>query len=102
MNKEATEHQKIVHSQTTGLDNNTCPQCKSEGGQYLDIENKGESWTQTYCCYCRKYLNLPTEEDPEWKVLIATHTIEDAIEFMNTYSDFNLEHKTWLQKTIVY
>ena len=46
--------------------------------------------------------NLPTEEDPEWKVLIATHTIEDAIDFMNTYSDFNLEHKTWLQKTVVY
>jgi len=58
MSKEATEHQKIVHSQTTGLDNNTCPQCKSEGGQYLDIENKGESWTQTYCGYCKEYLNL--------------------------------------------
>ena len=46
--------------------------------------------------------NSPTEENPEWKVLIATHTIEDAIDFMNTYSNFNLEHKTWLQKTIVY
>ena len=46
--------------------------------------------------------NSPTEEDPEWKVLIATHNVEDAIEFMNTYSDYNLEQKTWLQKTVVY
>ena len=46
--------------------------------------------------------NSPTEENPEWKVLIATHNIEDAIEFMNTYSDYNLEQKTWLQKTVVY
>lgn len=44
----------------------------------------------------------PSKETPEWKVLIATHTIEDAIDFMNTYNDFNLEQKIWLQKTVVY
>lgn len=57
MSKEATEHQNtVINEVTNGGD--TCPKCKSEGGQYLEIENKGESWTQTYCCYCREYLNL--------------------------------------------
>tara|TARA_R110000823_G_scaffold30147_10_gene86706 strand:- start:395 stop:598 length:204 start_codon:yes stop_codon:yes gene_type:complete len=66
MIKEATEHQNtVINEVTNGGD--TCPQCKSEGGQYLEIENKGECWAQTYCGYCKEYLNLDYYYDPNKK-----------------------------------
>ena len=52
-----TEHQETIFNEVTD-DGHTCPQCKEEGGQHLQIENAGDSWTQIYCCYCREYLNL--------------------------------------------
>jgi len=57
MSETETEHQKAVFNEATD-DGHTCPQCSSEGGQHLKVENAGDSWTQTYCCYCREYLNL--------------------------------------------
>ena len=55
---EPTAHQREVHDTTVGRAHNECPQCFSNGGQYLSIENPGEDWTQTYCAYCREYINL--------------------------------------------
>jgi hypothetical protein len=52
-----TLHQKTIHYHTTN-GGDTCPSCKSNGGQFLDIENPGESWTQTHCAYGCGYLNL--------------------------------------------
>tara|TARA_R110000824_G_scaffold201352_1_gene385351 strand:+ start:389 stop:583 length:195 start_codon:yes stop_codon:yes gene_type:complete len=57
MSEKATKHQKAVFDKVTD-DGHTCPKCYSEGGQYLQIENKGESWTQIRCSYCREYINL--------------------------------------------
>ncbi len=57
MIETTTEHQDMVFTEVTD-DGHTCPQCKSEGGQHLKIENPGDSWIQIWCCYCREYLNL--------------------------------------------
>lgn len=52
-----TLHQKTIHYHTTN-GGDTCPSCKSNGGQFLDIENPGESWTQVHCAYGCGFLNL--------------------------------------------
>ena len=50
-------HQELVFDTVTDY-GFTCPQCKSTGGQHLQIENVGDSWTQTWCCYCSEFINL--------------------------------------------
>jgi|SaaInlV_165m_DNA_2_1040747.scaffolds.fasta_scaffold323312_1 hypothetical protein len=52
-----TTHQELVFDTVTDY-GFTCPQCKSTGGQHLHIENVGDSWTQTWCCYCSEFINL--------------------------------------------
>ena len=57
MSDKPTEHQKeVLEVVTKGGD--YCPQCHSEGGQYMMVENPGEDWTQVHCAYCREYINL--------------------------------------------
>ena len=61
---EITEHQlEVFELVTNGGD--FCPQCRSEGGQYMVIENPGEEWTQVHCAYGCGYLNLDDYYDSE-------------------------------------
>ena len=55
--KGVTLHQKTIHYYTAN-GGDTCPNCKSNGGQFLDIENPGDSWTQVWCAYGCGFLNL--------------------------------------------
>ena len=52
-----TLHQKTTHYYATD-GGDICPSCKSKGGQLLNIENPGESWTQVWCSYGCGFLNL--------------------------------------------
>jgi hypothetical protein len=52
-----TQHQRTVIDKVANS-GRFCPSCKSDGGQFMEIENPGESWTQVHCAYGCGYINL--------------------------------------------
>ena len=52
-----TLHQRTVIDEVAN-GGDYCPSCKSDGGQFMEIENPGEPWTQVWCAYGCGFLNL--------------------------------------------
>ena len=65
--EEVTAHQfEVLNIAAKGGD--YCPQCKSNGGQYMSVENPGEDWTQVHCAYGCGYYNLDDYYKPLKKI----------------------------------
>lgn len=55
---EETNEQLIAQDKVQFYLQSTCPKCKTNSSQYLEIENPGEDKTQVYCSYDCGYIYI--------------------------------------------